>query len=581
MDRTLWITLLTGLIGTATALVTVVWTMFWSVVQERKREGKSAPTLRSALTAVARQKHFVYWGAAVGLVATLVYLRTLDPVYASTALVRVWEVEPVPGTIDRYRTRGLTPAELADERQLLASDTLRRTALRNVIALVRRQPVLREKLPFLGDSVLPARLSVAAERQVASRIRIESPANSVSLLRVTARSAHPYEAALLANAFAEAYRHELGGVQPDSRCPAEGAGTHPPRCIQPNVRAASLVDPARLQPRAVHGSVAHTLLRGLLAGAACGLVLAIYRAITDDTIREPRHLKDMGFSVLGQLPPMRQQTQLRRKDPAPVSATHAGHLLFRDGWDPAAEYYRVVCNRLLRKPEKGDRPKVVLVTSATPAEGKTTAALNLAVTAARFGIKVAVLDADLRRGMTSSIVGIPRAPGLTNVLLAEGPDFDRVTYRVPVSGDSAINVIPSGTPRPNPSEILASGGMADWVSTLRAQYDLVLIDSAPALLTSDAEILAPYCDLCVVVVRSGLTSRDAVREAISSIPARRFAVVLNHVGSGRTIRSFAFQGYRYGYAYGYGYGYGNHRKMTDPPSKGKPASGSPPDRPER
>lgn len=233
-------------------------------------------------------------------------------------------------------------------------------------------------------------------------------------------------------------------------------------------------------------------------------------------------------------------------------------------------------------------PKTIVVISAIPGEGKSTVVRNLAVTLCESGMRVAVIEADLRRPTQSGLFGLPPGAGLTEVLTdsatigevlhhvpARAPGIETLAQMggMPASGPSGnghapkcpeggtISVLLSGTHRANPATVLESARAVELFEELSASHDVLIFDSAPMLSVTDSVPLVRYADLAVIVGRLGLTTRDSVRrmteflERISD--ARAVGVVANDLTYLEAGRS--------GYAYGYGYGYttGPARRATD------------------
>ena len=192
---------------------------------------------------------------------------------------------------------------------------------------------------------------------------------------------------------------------------------------------------------------------------------------------------------------------------------------------PAAEAYRTLRTNL--QFSALDRAtRVVLVTSASPGEGKSTVLANLAVVAGETGARVIAVDTDLRRPRLHEMFGVARSPGFSDAVL-EGPGG-----RPPLQETSAPNVrvLASGTPPPNPAEVLASQRGAALIALLADDADLVLLDSPPIGPLADAAVLAGRADGVVLVIRSGKTARSAVSQAraqLERIGARLLGAVLN------------------------------------------------------
>lgn len=196
--------------------------------------------------------------------------------------------------------------------------------------------------------------------------------------------------------------------------------------------------------------------------------------------------------------------------------------------DPAAlasESFRVLRTNLqflgLDKPLKS-----ILVTSATPSEGKSTTIANLAIAFAQTGAKVCLVDADLRRPTVAKLFGLDNWSGLTTAIISRGA-VDEVVRESSVPG---LWVLTSGPIPPNPSELLGTNRMAELIAALEAQFDMVLIDTPPLLAVTDAAVLAPRAGGVIMVVRSGRVARQQViraKEALTAVKANLLGAVLD------------------------------------------------------
>jgi capsular exopolysaccharide synthesis family protein len=165
-----------------------------------------------------------------------------------------------------------------------------------------------------------------------------------------------------------------------------------------------------------------------------------------------------------------------------------------------------------------------VITSAGPKEGKSTTAANLAVAFAQQGQRVVLVDCDLRRPRVHTLFDVSQNPGLTNLLLGDAT-LDQVVRPTRVPG---LSVITSGPLPPNPVELLGSQQMRDVLE--RIESDLVVLDTPPMLVASDAAVLARAADGVLMVVRAGTTQRGALQESaqqLASIGARLVGTVLN------------------------------------------------------
>jgi len=191
----------------------------------------------------------------------------------------------------------------------------------------------------------------------------------------------------------------------------------------------------------------------------------------------------------------------------------------------SAEAYRTLRTNLIFS-QSVQTLRTVLVTSASPGEGKTTTAANLAVSFAHHGMRVLLVDCDLRRGRLHKIFQISREPGITELVLGR-EEVEGVIRQTDVTG---LYVIPSGNLPPNPSELLGGDRMRKVLASLSEGFDLIIIDTPPLLAASDGAILATLSDGVVMVLRAGSTEGEAAQQALqqlTGVGARVVGAVLN------------------------------------------------------
>jgi capsular exopolysaccharide synthesis family protein len=194
----------------------------------------------------------------------------------------------------------------------------------------------------------------------------------------------------------------------------------------------------------------------------------------------------------------------------------------------------------------GKPPQTILVTSSQPAEGKTTTAINTAITLAQSGADVVIVDCDLRRPRLHQHFGLENISGLTNYLSGEkNPD----NLLKPFPGLPKLKVITSGPIPPNPAELLSSNEMKNLLQFLKGNFKHIVIDSPPAISFTDAAILSTLVDGVILVALAGKSSIHLMRrfkQRLGIIGARIYGVVLNGVKANSV---------EYGY---YGYSYTNY-----------------------
>ena len=196
------------------------------------------------------------------------------------------------------------------------------------------------------------------------------------------------------------------------------------------------------------------------------------------------------------------------------------------------EEFRLIKRSILRRynDAQGPNANIIMVTSALDGEGKTFTAINLAMSIAfERDFRVLLVDADLRKADMLKQLGITPGPGLVDVLLDDTLDLADVLMRTDLEG---LTVLPSGRSHSLSTELLASKGMADLIDEIAKRYAdrIVVFDTPPVLLTSEAAALAQHVGQTVFVIQAESTSRESVREALEVLkPARNLALLLNAV----------------------------------------------------
>ena len=294
---------------------------------------------------------------------------------------------------------------------------------------------------------------------------------------------------------------------------------------------------------------AYALVGGLLVGVLLSWVLERF----DDTIQSPDDIKDIvGLPFLGVVPlvpRLRDQTVA-----AALADTRTG---FSDG-------LRVVrTNLLFGAPEL--KAKVLVFTSASPGDGKSTIASAVALLLNETRARVLLIDGDLRRPSVHTLLEVPTSPGLSDLLAMPAP----VTLTVAPSPLPGVDVLPAGPPLTVSAARLGSDNMKSLLAQARERYDWVIIDSPPSLGLPDAAVLATLADAVVVVCSGDKTPRQAVRsvsDQLRSVGAHVVGVVLNRVNMDR----HAYYYGRYYSAY-----YGDEDKAARPRSPRAPTAAPP------
>ena len=288
------------------------------------------------------------------------------------------------------------------------------------------------------------------------------------------------------------------------------------------------------------------ILIASLLSLAAGIGLAFLMDYLDDSVKTSDDVgRHLGLPTLALIP--HHTISEKRRLSLPQANGNGGVpattiVTLEERHSPVAEAYRHLRTSLLFS-SAGKPPQTILVTSSQPSEGKTTTAINTAITLAQSDVDVVIIDCDLRRPRLHSYFEMENTQGLTNYLSGE-PNTDHLIKRC--KGLPKLRVITSGPIPPNPAELLSSDEMKKLLQFLRGRYKHVIIDSPPAISFTDAAILSTLVDGVVLVAMAGKSSLHLMRrfkQRLGNIGARVYGVVLNGIKSNSV---------EYGY-YGTGY----------------------------
>ncbi len=301
--------------------------------------------------------------------------------------------------------------------------------------------------------------------------------------------------------------------------------------IQAGVKATNinLVDPARAAATPTRPNWRLYPLLGIAAGFFFGIGAAFTLENLDDVLTTPDQL--LGVTHL----PVLAAIPVSRNSPGKAVAGHqsSAHvessLLITKPNDPIAESYRGL-RTSIQMSGATDAMRTLLVTSPLGGDGKTTVCYNLAVAFAQQGKRVLLIDADMRKARLHHPAKISKMPGLSDIL-ATGWTGDAAKRHSEISN---LSFIPAGTTPPMPAELLGLPRFDQLLDELSQHFDLVLIDSPPVLLVTDALILSTKLYGTIVVVRSGVTSRTVFSRALEGLArsdGRKIGIVLNSINT--------------------------------------------------
>jgi succinoglycan biosynthesis transport protein ExoP len=421
---------------------------------------------------------------AVGGVVAYVASSFITPTYEGTTTLLVVQ-QQTPGIIERNDL----------ETSVLLANTFR--GMITVRPLL-EQAIERGSLPLTTD-------------ELRNSLAIENPRDS-QLLRIVARASTPELARDIANVVSEVF------ITSDELALTNSAGKV--SVIEPSVAPDVPVSPRKSL---------NALLGASLALTASTLLVLLFEYL-DDTVKSARDVFELtGLQTLG-----RVDSFGRTEHPGEQlqAALHPRSTL--------AESYRALrtnlANTLGRYGTSGEA-KTVLLTGGARGDGKTTTTANLGVMFGMAGYRVVVVDGDLRAPSLHRVFSLDNSDGLANLLLSEGVTASRAVQR---TVHTNVFVLTSGPIPGNPSELLGSSRMRDVLDELTKQYDLVLLDSPPALGITDSSVLAAIVDAVAIVLRPGKTRTGDLRATVEQLATSGtplVGVIMNRAhGSERALR---------------------------------------------
>jgi capsular exopolysaccharide synthesis family protein len=310
----------------------------------------------------------------------------------------------------------------------------------------------------------------------------------------------------------------------------------------------TIVDAGQIPAEKAEPHLLLNIALGILAGAFSGICLAFALENTNDTIRTPGDVETQcSLASLGIIPALANGNSRNghrsRNGQRSLMSPESDKLLpvtIASPASQAAEAYRSLRTTVLLA-SPGAPPKLILVTSALPGEGKTMTAINSAVVLAQKNRRVLLVDADLRRPNVHTRMGVSNNSGLSGALTGNEPQELYVVYPMLPT----LSILPAGHRPPLPSELLDSDRMRELFVRWRSEFDHVIVDTPPVLGMSDAVVLSAQADSVVLVVRAAESGRQSIRrarEVLLGVNAKVAGALVNAVD----LKSMDYYGY-YGY----------------------------------
>ena len=432
----------------------------------------------------------------IGVGAAAAYSLTRTPLYESTSKVFV----SAQGT--------------SSVAELQQGNTFTQARVSTYVSLVSTQTVL---VPVIGE----LELNTSSE-ELAEKVSASAALNTL-IINITVSDSDPVLAAELADAIAESLTATVEAIERPA-----AAEVSPVRLTQ--------VQQAQVASAPASPNVPVNLALGLLVGLALSVGIAVLREVLDTRVRNERDVRELTESpILGGIafdPKTKDRPLIVQEDPR----------------SPRAESFRALRTNLQFIDLDGR--KSFVVTSSIQSEGKSTTAANLAIAMADAGLKVMLVDADMRRPKLASYLALEGGAGLSDVLAGRAQLADVVQRW----GRQTLYVLLAGTVPPNPSELLGSKAMTQLIGDLESAFDVVLFDMPPLLPVTDAAVVAKAAGGAIVVVGVGRTTRHQLEGAIGSLEqagAKVAGLVLSMIPT-KGPDSYGYGRYGYGH-YGYGY----------------------------
>jgi capsular exopolysaccharide synthesis family protein len=313
----------------------------------------------------------------------------------------------------------------------------------------------------------------------------------------------------------------------------------------------TVLEPAEASEDPIRPKRAQTLMMALTLGLMLGVGVAFLQELLDDRLRSGEEIASLlRLPILGVVPEMDEK-----------SAAKCGQLVDLQPQSVIAEAFRTIRTAIHFSPG-GSRAQVIMVTSPSPGDGKTTVASNLAIAIAQAGKRTLLIDGDCRKPRQHRIFEVEPDRGLISLLTEVSGGAEKRPSPIMKTQVEHLHLLPCGSPPDNPAELLNGRRFGKLIEQLRGHYDQIVIDTPPTVPVSDSRIISSHVDGYVLVLRAGKSGRKMAKHAVdllASTGANPLGMAINGVTS--AWGSYSYYS-RYGY---YQYGYGEYRDSQPEP----------------
>lgn len=321
---------------------------------------------------------------------------------------------------------------------------------------------------------------------------------------------------------------------------------------------ALILDNARYPVNPINKNSNKNIFLFNILGFAFSFIIIFLLEIFDNSLKTIDEIEKYNLSILGIIPSignekktllenniLRKIFNLKTQSNSNVKRTL---MMKEDPKSPISEAYRGLRTSMLYSTDK--KTKSIVVSSAGPGEGKTTTVANLAITYANFGKKTLLIDTDLRRPVIDKVFNVPREPGVTNFITNQTDDYKSLIKKTEIEN---LSIITSGLIPPNPSEMLGSSRMVQFIKKLEGEFEMILFDSPPLIAVTDANMISREIDQIVLVVKVGQTDKKAFHHTITNlenINAPLGGIIMNAVTNKTSYGSYYYYYQQYYHYYG-------------------------------
>lgn len=534
--------------------------------------------LRVLLAVLRRRKWSVLVITAAVLGLVLAYTFSQTPIYSSTAVVEVSQINsqqisggiPLANVIsmDTEKAKvksqavasaaakqlGISVSQTDDLNNLLDHVSVTTDTGTTFLKITYSDPdpaVAQKRAAAFADAYIAARASYAQSVYDTARQgpeqQLKDANKQISNLEAQLAKAPPNPTGVVNPKTAA-----INGSLTDARSTAQAAQLALLAIPTPNTEPASLALPANLPTSPSSPNVELNAALGLMLGLGLGIGFAFLRERMDDRLSGREEFEEAaGVPVLAVVPKVQDW---KKRDKTELITLHKPK-------SQSAEAYRTIRTNLQYIARRDDI-KVIELTSSTLGEGKTTSTANLGVTLAQTGKRVIIISADLRKPRLHRFFGLENEVGVSS-LVAGTATLAEASQRVP--GLETLRLIASGPVPPNPGEMLGSPQMQQLLKGLRRTADYVLLDTPPVSAVSDALVLAPESDAVILVADANKATRgqiEHVRDQLEQVGGNIIGGIYNNFDPATAKYGYYYRGYyRYGYS-GYG-GYGKYGGYHD------------------